>query len=177
MFKQNERAGFKTSAEKSQFGAHSTEFLRKTISTAGNEPIEERITKFLRILKLPTSVETLQRNLEIPNFYKQNNPKHIDELVPLFLALRNDVAFKLMQQHKEKVFENTECLLKTSKDSLKLPLTQKQLVNMCDTSENAAGYALLIEDYGDAKTGERNKLAPVAFGSKRVTTGQRSITR
>ena len=57
--------------------------------------------------------------------------------------------------------------------SLKLPLPEKQLVIICDASEHAAGYVLLIEDYADpsAKT-----YAPVAFGSKKFQGGQMSLT-
>ena len=59
---------------------------------------------------------------------------------------------------------------------MKLPLPEKQLVIMCDGGKYAAGYVLLIEDYTDEETRETNKLAPVAFGLKRFTTGQNSLT-
>ena len=49
--------------------------------------------------------------------------------------------------------------------SLKLPLPDKQLVIMCDASEHAAGYVLLIEDYADPSV--KQTYAPVAFGSKK----------
>ena len=47
---------------------------------------------------------------------------------------------------------------------------------MCDASEHAAGFDLLMEDYADEQTRETSKYAPVAFGSKRFTTGQISLT-
>ena len=47
---------------------------------------------------------------------------------------------------------------------------------MCDASEHAAGYVLLIEVY-TAKDGATLKsYAPVAFGSHRFTEGQMSLT-
>ena len=60
--------------------------------------------------------------------------------------------------------------------SLRLPLPEKQLVIMCDASEHAAGYVLLIEDYTEVNDTKTKAYAPVAFGSKRFTTGQMSLT-
>ena len=47
---------------------------------------------------------------------------------------------------------------------------------MCDASEHAAGYVLLIEDYTEVNDTKTKAYAPVAFGSKRFTTGQMSLT-
>ena len=58
--------------------------------------------------------------------------------------------------------------------SLKLPLADKQLVIMCDASEHAAGYVLLIEGYADLSG--KQTYAPVAFGSKKFQGGQMSMT-
>ena len=59
-FKQNQKGCLKLSIENCQFGNHSIELLGKTISTAGVLTIKEQITKFVKILKLPISVRTLQ---------------------------------------------------------------------------------------------------------------------
>ena len=64
----------------------------------------------------------------------------------------------------------------TAKMSLRLPLPDKQLVIMCDASEHAAGYVLLIEDYTETNDGSTKSYAPVAFGSQRFTEGQMSLT-
>ena len=47
---------------------------------------------------------------------------------------------------------------------------------MCDASEHAAGYVLLIEDYTETNDGPTKSYAPVAFGSQRFTEGQMSLT-
>ena len=88
--------------------------------------------------------------------------------------IKKDVPFKLSQQHKDAIFEINESLLKATKVSLKLPLPDKQLVIMCDASEHAAGYVLLIEDYADPSV--KQTYAPVAFGSKKFQGGQMSLT-
>ena len=58
--------------------------------------------------------------------------------------------------------------------SLKLLIPDKELVIMCDASEHAAGYVLLIEDYADPTAKQTN--APVAFGSEKLQGGQMSLT-
>ena len=47
---------------------------------------------------------------------------------------------------------------------------------MCDSNGHAAGCDLLIEDNTDKETRETSKFIPVAFGSKRLTTGKTSLT-
>ena len=79
------------------------------------------------------------------------------------------------QQHENAMFEINESLLKATEVSLKIPLLDKQLVIMCDASEHAAGYVLLIEDYADPSA--KQTYAPVAFGSKNFQGGQMSLTK
>ena len=71
VFQQSQIVGLKLTIEKFQFGEQSIVFLRKTIFTAVTAPIEERIAKFLKNLKLPSSVKTSQRHLGFVNFYKK----------------------------------------------------------------------------------------------------------
>ena len=47
---------------------------------------------------------------------------------------------------------------------------------MCDASEHAAGYVLLIEDYTEKESGNLKTYAPVAFGSKKFQGDQMSLT-
>ena len=47
---------------------------------------------------------------------------------------------------------------------------------MCDTSEHAAGYLVLIKNYTDKETRETSKFASEAFGSKSFITGQITLT-
>ena len=72
---------------------------------------------------------------------------------------RKDDPFKLTEQDKDAFFEIDEYVLKASKLS-----SAKQLTIICDATEDAAGYALLIEDYTDEEAGKTSKSAPAAFG-------------
>ena len=47
---------------------------------------------------------------------------------------------------------------------------------MCDASEHAAGFVLLIEDYTKTNDEPMKTYAPVSFGSQRFTEGQMSLT-
>ena len=67
-----------------------------------------------------------------------------------------------------------ENLAKAAKRSLRLPLPDKQLVIVCDASEHAAGYVLLIEDYTETNDGPMKTYPPVSFGTQRFTEGQMS---
>ena len=99
-----------------------------------------------------------------------------EKLVPLYKVLQKDVKFALTQVHKDAIFDINQNLARAAKLSLRLPLPDKQLVIMCDASEHAAGYVLLIEDYTEANDGQKKTYTPVAFGSQRFTEGQMSLT-
>ena len=169
VFQQIQKAGLKLSMSKFTFGHPKIEFLGKSITT-------KRIGKFLNNLKLPTSVKSLQRYIGFVQFYRQNIPMLVEKLVPLYKLLQKDVKFALTQVHKDAIFDINQNLARAAKLSLRLPLPDKQLVIMCDASEHAAGYVLLIEDYTEANDGQKKTYAPVPFSSQRFTEGQMSLT-
>ena len=174
VFQQLNKAGLKLSMSKCEFGQKQIEYLGKTISSTGIAPIEKRVTDYLTKLKPPNSVKALQRYLGFVNFYRSYIPRLADKTCILQELINKDPPFKLSQQHKDAIFEINESLLKATKVSLKLPLPDKQLVIMCEASEHAAGYVLLIENYADSSA--KHTYAPVAFGSKKFQGGQISLT-
>ena len=95
-------------------------------------------------------MKALQRYLGFVNVYRSYIPRLADKRCCLQELSKKDVPFKLNQQHKDAIFEINESFLKATKVSLKLPLPDKQLVILCDASEHAAGFVLLIEDYADS---------------------------
>ena len=176
VFQQIQKAGLKLSMSKCAFGHPKIEFLGRSITTKGIAPLADRIDDFLKKLKLPTSVKSLQRYIGFVQFYRQYIPKLAEKLVPLYRLLQKDVKFAMMQVHKDAIFDINENLARAAKLSLRLPLPDKQLVIMCDASEHAAGYVLLIEDYTESNDDKKKTYAPVAFGSQRFTEGQMSLT-
>ena len=176
VFMKIKQAGLKLSMAKCAFGHPEIEFLGRSITSKGVAPIEEKIDKFLKNIKLPTSVKSLQRYIGFVQFYRQYIPCLAEKLVPLYKLLQKDAKFELTQVHKDAMFDINENLANAAKMSLRLPLPDKQLVIMCDASEHAAGYVLLIEDYTETNDGPTKSYAPVAFGSQRFTEGQMSLT-
>ena len=170
------QAGLKLSMAKCAFGHPVIEFLGRSITSKGVAPIEEKIDKFLKTIKLPTSVKSLQRYIGFVQFYRRYIPKLAEKLIPPYELLRKDVKYELTQIHKDAIFDINENLANAAKMSLRLSLPDKQLVIMCDASEHAAGYVLLIEDYTDSDVGPMKSYAPVAFGSQRFTEDQMSLT-
>ena len=99
------------------------------------------------------SVEALQRFLEFVNFYRCYLRRLATKTAVLHELIKKDTTFKIEQRHKDVMFEINESLLKATKLSLKLPLSDKQLVILCDASQHAAGYVLLLEDYSEPQWG------------------------
>ena len=152
------------------------DFLGRNIISKGVAPIADKIDKFLKTIKTPTSVKSLQRYIGFVQLYRQYIPRLAKKLTPMYKLLQKNIKFQLTQQHKDLIFEINENLAKAAKLSLRLPLPDKQLVIMCDASEHAAGYDLLIQDYTETNDGPMKSHAPVSFGSQRFTEGQMSLT-
>ena len=146
------------------------DFLGRNITSKGVAPIEDKIDKFQKTMKTPTSVKSLQRVIGFVQFNAWRKTYTVVQAPP------ESVKFQLTQQHKDLIFEIIENLAKAAKFSLRLPLPDKQLVTMCDASEHVAGYVLLIEDYTETNDGPMKSYAPVSFGSQRFTESQMSLT-
>ena len=121
-------------------------------------------------------MKSLQRYLGLVQFYRQYLPRLAAKLVPLYQLLQQNVKYELTQVHKDAIFDINENLANAAKMSLRLPLPDKQLVIMCNASEHAAGYVLLIEDYTDSDVVPMKSYVPAALGLQRFTEDQMSLT-
>ena len=110
VFQQIQKAGLKLSMSKCAFGHPKIEFLGRSITTKGVATLEKRIDDFLKKLKLPTSVKSLQRYIGFVQFYRQYIPKLAEKLVPLYKLLQKDVKFEMTQVHKDAIFDINENL-------------------------------------------------------------------
>ena len=78
-----------------------------------------------------------------------------------------------MPKPKEEFREINETLDRCCQLALRQHLPGKQLILMTDTSFQAAGYAVLIEDDPNQKyTSTRKTYAPIAYGSKTYSPSQ-----
>ena len=130
VFQQIQKAGLKMSMPKCAFGQPQIDFLGRSITSKGVAPLEDKIDDFLKKIKLPTSIKSLQRYIGFVQFYRQYIPRLAEKLTPLYKLLQKDIKFQLTQQHKDIIFEINEILAKAAKLSLRLPLPDKQLVIM-----------------------------------------------
>ena len=110
VFTKVRQAGLKLSMSKCAFGHPEIEFLGRSITTKGIEPIEKKIDDFLKNIKLPTSVKSLQRYIGFVQFYRQYIPRLAEKLVPLYKLLQKDIKFQLTQVHKDAIFDINENL-------------------------------------------------------------------
>ena len=82
VFTKVRQAGLKLSMSKCAFGHPEIEFLGRSITSKGIGPIEKKIDDFLKNIKLPTSVKSLQRYIGFVQFYRQYIPRLAEKLVP-----------------------------------------------------------------------------------------------
>ena len=170
------QAGLKLSKAKCAFGHLEIEFLGRSITSEEVAPIQEKNQQILEKHQIPKSVKSLQPYIGFVQFNRQYIPRLAEKLVPPYKLLQKDVKYELIQNHKDAIFDINENLDKAAKMSLRLPHPNKHLVIMCDASEHAAGYVLLIEDSTDSDVGPMKSYAPVAFGSPRFNESQMSLT-
>ena len=112
VFQQIQKAGLKLSMSKCAFVHPKINFLGTSITSKVVAPIEDKIDKFLKTMKPPTSVKSIQRYIGFPvvQFYRQYIPRLAEKLTPLYKRLQKDVKFQLTQQHKDLIFEINENL-------------------------------------------------------------------
>ena len=159
-----EKSGLKLSTEKCQFGVTRIVFLGKTISGEGISPIEWKIEKFLRSLKMPTNTKQTKRMIGFFQFYKEFIPELAEKLLPFYQLLRNETDFKTTDEHEEILHTLKTNLKHACQLSLRLPRQNDQYVIMADASFYAAGYVLMIKDYCQIEN--QFQYAPVCFGSR-----------
>ena len=116
VFTKYRQAGLKLSMAKCAFGHSQIEILGRSITTKGMAPIEEKINKFLKNIKLPTPVNSLQRYIGFVEFYRQYIPRLAEKLVPLYKLLQKEVKYELTQKHKNEIFDINENFANAAKN-------------------------------------------------------------
>ena len=85
-----DRAGLKFNMPKCRLAQAKVEFLGKLISSEGITPLSAKVDKFLKNLKPPTTVKSLQRYIGFVNFYRNYMPKLGNKLHLLQLMLTTE---------------------------------------------------------------------------------------
>ena len=81
-------------------------------------------------------MKSLERYIELAISYTQYIPRSAEKLIPLY-QLQEDDKFQLTHMHKDAICDINKNLIEGAKLSLRLPLSDQQLVLMCDASEQA----------------------------------------
>ena len=176
VFQGIEFADLKLSMCKCLSGLIKIEHLGKTNSKQGRALLPENIDRFLISLELLTSVTSLQSYIGFVNVYRQYIPKLAKKLLPLYQLNFLKRNFNWFKSTKTRLPTSTKLSPRQPIFPLRLPLPDQLLVKTCDISQHAAGYVLLIEGNANDNTAASKAYAPVAFGSRRFTTGQMFLT-
>ena len=93
---------------KCEFRQQKIEYLGRTISNAGKSPIEKRVTDYLKKLKLPTSVEALQRYLGFVKFYRSHIPRLAHKAAILHILIKQDSHLNSAKPRKTRYLKKTK---------------------------------------------------------------------
>ena len=118
------------------------------MSRQGIAPLPDRLDKLLSNIKLPTSVESLQRLIGFVDFCRRYISELAKKLILLYQLLQKDIKFRLTEVHKNTPYDISEKIAKGAKMSLRLFLPDhQQLVIICHADQHEAGCVWLNEDY------------------------------
>ena len=81
------------------------------------------------------------------------------------------MKFQLTQVLQDAIFDITEDLAQAARPSLRRPLPEDQIAKLRDTSENAAGDELSIDDYAKDKRAAFKAYVSADYGFRRLTAG------
>ena len=171
VFASLKRSGLRLTVKKCEFGVPEIKYLGWTISKAGQGVQQEKITKFLATLRMPRSTKQIQKMIGFMNYFKNYIPRLAEKLLPFYRMLQKGEKFQVTTEHKQMLQILKEDLKLAMERTMRLPLAGKQYVIMSDASDFAAGYVLMIEDYTQEQSKNRNTYAPIAFGSQKFSPG------
>ena len=172
-FKCIQEAGLKLTMHKCHFGATEIDFLGRTITPQDVKPERQNVQNFLEKIKFPKSKKALERYLGFLIYYRNYVPRLSERLAPFYKMLKSDEKVLVSKELVQQFEEINKALDKCCDLALQQPIPNKQIAPITDASFGAAGYAVLIEDDPNQKFSLlRKSYAPVAYGSKTLTSAQ-----
>ena len=157
------------------FGFPEIEIPDRNITSKRIAPLEDRICKFPKnhqTAKIRQVIATIHRIC--PILSKIHTTTSQKSRIPIQIFTKRS-QIRIYKVHEDAIFDITENPAKAMV-SLLLRLPDKQLVIICDASEHAAGYILLIKHYSESDERPMRSYAPVVIGSQRFTECQFSLT-
>ena len=167
------KSGLKLSPNKCEIGTQRLKFLGNIITPAGVSPEQEKISTFLKKIKMPQTVKQVKRLIGFVQFFRNYMPSLGEKLIPFYRLLRKDVAFQTDEEHHKSLEVLKHDLIQATDIKLRLPKPGLQYVILCDASYHGTGFVLMVEDYVKTDNkGEMKTYAPVSFGSRLFNTAQ-----
>ena len=153
------KPGPKLCMAKYRFGVQEVDFFGRMKTTKGVAPQKQKIVKLLEKVKFLRSKKALQRYIGFLNYYRNYIPRLAKRFTPFFQLLKaTDAKAKIPINHEimKKFRELNEALDRCCQLALYQPLPVNKWFSN-DGSFQAAGYAVLMEDYPNKSTLEHAK--------------------
>ena len=167
------KSGLKLSPNKCEIGTQRMKFLGNIITPAGISPEQEKISTFLKKIKMPQTVKQVKRLIGFVQFFRNYMPSLGEKLIPFYRLLRKDIAFQTNEEHQKSLEVLKHDLIQATEITLRLPKPGLRYVILCDASYHGTGFVLMVEDYVKTDNkGEMKTYAPVSFGSRLFNTAQ-----
>ena len=166
------KSGLRLTPHNCEFGMPSINFPGNTITPKGLQPEKEKIQKFLKTIKLPTTVKQVVWVSWVYIFFRSFLRNLAQNLMPWYKLLRKDVEFILQDEHLKSLDNIMKDLLKATETPLRLAKPGQQYVILCDASCYSSGFVLMIEDYEEQKDGKKQAYAPVSYGEQLFNASQ-----
>ena len=161
------KSGLKLSPSKCEIGTQKMKFLGNIVTPAGVSPEETKIQKFLRNIRMPQTAKQVKRLIGFVQFFRNYMPSLGDKLLPFYKLLKQDVEFRILDEHRKGLEVLEHDLLQATTITLRLPKPDLQYVILCDASCHGTGFVLMVEDYVNTENkGKTKTYAPVSFGSR-----------
>ena len=170
------KAGLRLSIKKCEFGLPKINFLGNTITSQGISPNKEKVATFLETMKMPRNARQVKRLIGFLQFFRNFLPNLSIKLIPFYHLLKNNVEFKIEEEHKKNFEILKKDLAKSTETYLRFPKANLQYVIIADASYYGAGFVLMVEDYCNDEEKEHKILAPVSFGSKVFNPSQLKLS-
>ena len=141
------KSGLKLSPSKCEIGTQKMKFIGNIVTPAGVSPEETKIQKFLRNIRMPQTAKQVKRLIGFVQFFRNYIPSLGDKLLPFYKLLKQDVEFRILDEHRKGLEVLKHDLLQATTITLRLPKPDLQYVILCDASCHGTGFVLMVEDY------------------------------
>ena len=168
VFPRFRQAGLKLNPQKCSFAKSSCIFLGHHISKEGIRPPPDRVNALVNYPS-PRNVKQLRRALGLFNWFKKYIPNYSIICEPLTRLLRKNVKFTWTAEQEQALKKLKNLLLNS--EILAFPRFDLPFYLAVDSSSHGIGYVLYQKH---TEENSENKIRVIRFGSKALTSWQRS---